>query len=111
MMRFLKQVFFLLALQIVTLVSGNIYAQGSGQEAVYLQTDRTTYIAGEPVYYKFYVLDAENGKLSEISKVGYILIRAANQNPVLKIKVDITSGTSNGRIVLPDSLISGVYQL
>jgi len=110
-MRFLKQVFFLLALQIVTLVSGNIYAQGSGQEAVYLQTDRTTYIAGEPVYYKFYVLDAENRKRSEISKVGYILIRAANQNPVLKIKVDITTGTSNGRIVLPDSLISGVYKL
>jgi hypothetical protein len=111
MMRFLKQVFFLLTLQIVALASGTIYAQSSGQEAAYLQTDRTTYVAGEPVYYKFYLLDAGTGKLSNTSKVGYILIRAANQHPVLKIKVDIAAGTSNGRIVLPDSLISGVYQL
>ena len=111
MMRFLKQVFFLWALQIVTLVPGNIYAQGSGHEVVYLQTDRTTYISSESVFYKFYVLDAEDKKLSEISKIGYILIRATNQDPVIKIKVDITAGTSNGQIVLPDSLISGVYQL
>lgn len=111
MMRFIKQVFFLLALQFVTLVPGNICAQVSEHELVYLQTDRTTYISSESVYYKFYVLDAENRKLSEISKVGYILIRAANQNPALKIKVDITAGTSNGKIVLPDTLVSGVYQL
>lgn len=111
MIRFLKQIFFLLTLQIVALVSGNMYAQDSGHEAAYIQIDRTTYIAGEPVYYKFFVIDAGTGKLSNISKVGYILIRAANQNPVLKIKVDITAGTANGQIILPDSLVSGTYQL
>ena len=111
MMRFIKQVYFLLALLTVILSSGTVFAQNSGKEAAYLQTDRTTYIAGEPIYYKLYVLDAITGKPSETSKVGYILIRATNQNPVIKLKVDITRGAGNGKILLPDSLNSGAYQL
>lgn len=80
-------------------------------EAAYLHTDRTVYIAGESVFYKLYVLDTTTKKRSDISKVGYVLLRGANLNAVLKIRVKIDEGVSSGSIQLPDSLTSGLYQL
>jgi hypothetical protein len=81
------------------------------QEAVYVQTDRPAYVTGESVFYKWYVLDATTRKKSDISKVGYMVLRAPKSNPALKIRVKVEDGLSSGRFVLPDSLPSGNYQL
>ena len=89
----------------------NINAQTKGSELIYLQTDRSVYIAGESIYYKLYVLDAATKKCSAMSKVGYIILRAVNSSPSLKIRVKIDAGLANGSISLPDTLTSGVYQL
>lgn len=107
----LKKTFILLVVQLVALTCCNINAQVTASEAAYLQTDRTAYIAGESVFYKLYVLDAITKKRSEISKVAYVLLRAANSNPFLKIRVKIDSGMASGSFVLPDTLTSGVYQI
>jgi len=110
-MRFYKRIFFLLGLQFVVLTCININAQTNDREVAYLQTDRATYISGETVYYKLYILDPVTKKRSDISKVGYILLRSAGSNPSLKIRVKIDEGMSNGSIMLPDTLTSGSYQL
>lgn len=88
-----------------------IFSQASGRETVYLHTDRRTYIAGETVLYKLYVLNATTNKRSEISHIGYIVLRAGNLNPVIKIGVKVEAGIADGFFVLPDTLTSGVYQL
>lgn len=95
----------------VELTCCSLYSQGSGNETVYLHTDRTAYIAGETVLYKLYVLDGATNKRSEISHIGYIVLRAANLNPVVKTGVKVEAGLADGFFVLPDTLTSGVYQL
>jgi hypothetical protein len=106
-----KKILIILAVQLVTLFCSDISAKTVSREVAYLQTDRTTYIAGESIYYKLYVLDSESRKRSEISKVGYVLVRSANSQSSLKIRVKIESGIASGSILLPDTLTSGVYQL
>ena len=96
---------------LIWLTSVSVYAQTVSREVAYLHTDRTVYIAGETIFYKLYLLDAATQKRSNISKVGYIVIRAAGQLPAIKCRVKTESGISNGSILLPDTLASGVYQL
>ena len=110
-MIFFKRTFILLIFQLVAFSGSYVNAMEINQEVVYLQTDRTTYISGETVYYKQYILDPATKIPSDISKVGYILLRSAGSKPVLKIRVKIDAGMSNGSIVLPDTLASGAYQL
>jgi len=111
MMILLKRILFVFLIQQVALTFCNVDAQTRGSEIIYLQTDRTVYIAGESIYYKLYVLDAVTKKCSGMSKVGYIVLRAVNSAPTLKIRVKIDGGMANGSISLPDTLTSGVFQL
>jgi hypothetical protein len=109
-MRFLKRTLMLVGLHLVVL-SGILHAQTNDREVAYLQTDRTSYISGEKIYYKLYLLDQASKKRSDISTVGYILLRSAGSNPCLKLRVKINDGLSSGSILLPDTLTSGAYQL
>ena len=108
MMTIFKRIFFIL---LVALFCFNMNAKAAGQEAVYLQTDRTTYVAGESVFYKMYVFDSVTKKRSDLSKVGYIELRAPKSDPALKNWVKVDAGIASGSLVLPDSLPSGVYQM
>jgi len=110
-MIFFKRAFILLIFQLIAFSGININALEINSEVAYLQTDRTTYISGETVYFKLYILDPATKKRSAISKVGYVLLRSVGSNPVLKVRVKINEGMSNGSIVLPDTLTSGTYQL
>jgi len=101
----------LILIQILILCCPCLGAQIIGQEVAYLQTDRTSYIAGESVFYKFYVLNADTKKPSDISDVGYVLVRAANSAPSLKLRIKINSGAATGSFDLPDTLSTGVYQI
>lgn len=106
----LEKTYFILALQLAAFICCNMNAQASGLETAYLQTDRTAYITGEPVYYKMYVLDAATKRPSDISKIGYIELRAERSDPSLKIRVKVNAGMASGSIMLPDTLSSGMYQ-
>jgi len=105
------KIFILFILQLIQVTSGSLYSEVSGNETVYMHTDRTAYIAGETVFYKLYVLDAATHKRSEISRAAYIVVRSANSNPVVKIGVKVDNGLADGSFVLPDTLTSGTYQV
>jgi hypothetical protein len=106
-----KKILIIPAVLLVALFCSNISANAISREVAYLQTDRTTYIAGESIFYKLYVLDADTRKRSEISKVGYVLLRTTGSGSSLKVRVRIDSGIACGSILLPDTLASGAYQL
>lgn len=97
--------------QLFALMYCNVKAENTVSEIAYLQTDRTAYIAGEPIFYKLYVLDEATKMSSNLSKVGYILLRNIHSNVVLKIRVNIQAGMANGSIALPDTLTTGMYQM
>jgi hypothetical protein len=80
-------------------------------EKAFVHTDRETYVAGENVFFKLYVLNDQNNKPSEISKLAYIILKPVNNEPVVKIRVSLSNGVSAGSFNLPDSLSSGAYQL
>ena len=88
-----------------------VFAQKTGTETIYMHTDRTVYTAGETIHYRLYLLDGATLKSSNLSMIGYILIRNAYQVPTIKCRVNIYSGISTGSISIPDTLSSGVYQL
>lgn len=80
-------------------------------ELSYLHTDRTTYVSGETVYYKLYVLNNELKTPSAISKVAYVLMQSAKSEPAVKIRIDLKDGIGSGQFEIPDTLASGIYQL
>jgi hypothetical protein len=107
-MKRLKQTYCLL---LIALTCCTLPLLAGNQETVYLQTDRSVYISGETVFFKLNVFDATTKKRSELSKVGYMELRAPKSAPVLKIRVSVAEGVASGSFVLPDSLHSDVYQL
>jgi len=110
-MRLIKRMFFIFLIFQLVLTNCNIQAQTNGTEIAYLHTDRTAYIAGESIHFKLYVLDAVSKKRSEVSKVGYVVLRTVNSEPSLKIRVKVDAGKGSGSVVLPDTLQSGIYQI
>jgi len=95
---------------LVALTCFTTNVQAAQQESVYLQTDRSVYVSGETVFFKLHVLDAATGKLSNLSKVGYVELRSPKSAPALKLRVSVSEGIAMGSFVLPDSLHSSVYQ-
>lgn len=110
-MQNIKRVVFLFLFLLSVLTDSTGFAQNSGSEFAFLHTDRTSYVAGELVYFKFIVLDVNSNKPSDRSKVGYISLRSMGKNKVVNITCQLEKGMTHGAFVLPDTLASGVYEL
>lgn len=102
--------YFLIACTALSLTAGGNSIQ-IGTEITYVHTDRNVYIAGEHIFFKLYIIDADSHKLSTISKIAYLVLRNNDQKPVAKLKLKTEGGIAYGNIFLPDSLKSGPYQI
>lgn len=91
----------------VTFIVAN--AANELRERVYIQTDKQTYLAGELMWLKLYLTDAE-GIPSSFSKIGYVelLDEAVAQ---VQIKIDLSEGIGTGWMELPATLATGNYRL
>ncbi len=76
-------------------------------EEVFVHTDKSFYVCGEILWFKFYVLNAKSHHLQDISRTGYVELINADGKPVLQGKVRIDSGMGNGSFNLPSTLESG----
>ena len=110
-MRRIKTTIFLLVTLYLVFAFSNISAQSHGAETAFLHIDKTTYIAGEPINYKLYVLDAKSKKLSNQSSIAYIQLTSDSLNIHSRKITKLVNGMSSGSFVLPDSLTSGVYKI
>jgi len=81
------------------------------QEKLYLHTDKQVYVTGEMLWFKAYLLNAENHRFSDLSKVLYVDLIDHNQTSVLREIYALDDGESNGSLFLPTSLQSGTYKL
>ncbi|MDD3322730.1 MAG: hypothetical protein PHS59_14925 [Paludibacter sp.] len=81
------------------------------QEKVYLHFDNTAYYRGETIWFKSYVVTAENNMLSPLSKVLYVELLTPEGDILETKKLKIENGQAHGEFTLKDSLYSGFYEV
>ena len=96
-------------LSILFLFCFSLKAEEQVYERVYVHTDKNCYISGEDVWLKFYVVNGDF-QPSTLSKVGYVEI-CNTERPQMQLKVALEKGHGAGKIKIPATLPSGVYQL
>ncbi|MEM9340977.1 MAG: hypothetical protein AAGA66_19745, partial [Bacteroidota bacterium] len=80
-------------------------------ESLYVHTDRESYLTGETLWFKAYVLDRDRLTLSRLSKVAYIELLDRENRPVIQQKVVLENGVGSGSMYLPVSMQTSGYAL
>lgn len=81
------------------------------QEKVYLHFDNIAYYLGETIWFKGYVVTAEQNELSPLSKTLYVELITVEGDVVETKKLKIEAGQCHGQFQLPDSLFSGFFEV
>ncbi|MEM8506702.1 MAG: hypothetical protein AAF717_02680 [Bacteroidota bacterium] len=81
------------------------------QEKVYLNHTGPILFSGEYLYYSFYCFNAQNSRLSTISKVGYVALVNENKEYVLEQKLKLEQGLGQGDFFVTTDLPSGTYKI
>lgn len=80
-------------------------------EDLWLHTDRESYVAGEVVRVKAYLLSYPDLIISKKDTYAYVELLDFYNNPVAKATIMLGQGTGDSQFLLPDSLVSGSYLL
>jgi hypothetical protein len=80
-------------------------------EHVLLQTDRELYLSGETIWFKMYVLVAQQNRLSDFSEVGYLELVGPDGVAISRMKTLLQDGQCSGTVKLPATMNSGRYVL
>jgi hypothetical protein len=81
------------------------------QEKVYLHFDNTGYYLGETLWFKAWLVTAENNRLSPMSKVLYVDLLTPEGDVLQSQKLKVENGQANGSFLLKDSLYAGYYEV
>jgi len=82
------------------------------QEKVHLHFDKPYYSLGDDIWFKGYIVNAEENKLSDVSKVLYIDLIDSQDSIRKTIILPIVNGLCNGNVKLSDSLFTtGNYHI
>ena len=82
------------------------------QEKVYVQTDNNCYFVGDTLWYKAFVLRADDNKPTNMSKLLYVELLSPDGVVVERQRIVVSSkGVTCGQFALQDSLYSGYYEL
>ena len=82
------------------------------QEKVYLHFDNNCYFKGDTIWYKAYVVRADNLSYTDMSRILYVELVSPDGLVVERQQVIVSAdGYSNGNFALRDSLYSGFYEL
>lgn len=82
------------------------------QEKVYVHTDNTCYFVGDTLWYKAYVVRADNLQPTDMSHILYVELLSPDGLLVERQNIIVApEGYTCGQFVLRDSLYSGYYEL
>lgn len=82
------------------------------QEKVYLHTDNNCYFVGDTIWYKAYVVRADDLHYTDMSRLLYVELLTPDGFLVERQQIIVSSdGYSCGQFCLTDSLYSGYYEL
>lgn len=81
------------------------------QHKVFVNTDKSEYLAGETIWMKAYVVDATTHKPDPQAKNLNISLIDINGKPVTAQSLKVENGYSHSEFQVPDSLAEGNYQI
>ncbi len=87
------------------------FSQSFAQEKVYLYFDNDNYFVGENIWFKAYVLMADNHHYSNMSKTLYVEMLSADGNLVDRLKLKIKDGQADGVFYIDPKLSAGFYEI
>jgi len=96
---------------IIGLLLSSLLSRSQPLEKLFVHSDKETYLAGEILWMKLYVVDAATRRPGTLSRSAFVEILSDEQKPVLQARIALDSGTGNGSFQLPFSLHSGNYWL
>lgn len=87
----------------------NSYADGTMIEKVFLHTNRSTYLTGEYMWLKAYVVNGKDHRPLDVSKVAYVEVLDQDNHTVVSLKLPLEGGVGHTAAFLPASMNSGNY--
>jgi len=81
------------------------------KEKVFLHVNSSLLFSGEKLLYKFYTLNTQNNQLSELSKIGWVVLVNSDKEEVFKHKIRLEGGKGYSDFFVPSDLPSGAYKL
>ena len=86
--------------------------QSQVQEKVYIHTDNESYFVGDTLWYKAYVVRADQLVPTDMSRILYVELLSPDGLLVERQNIIVSAmGHTCGQFALPDSLYSGYYEL
>ena len=82
----------------------------SGQERVYVSTDKDVYLVGEDIWYSVHCIDDKSGSYSNLSDVAYLQF-VSNEGVASTAKAALIRGRGCGRFRIPMTLPTGNYSI
>ncbi len=115
----IKKIFILFTAYIALTYSSNaqsetdeIFLQNEAyKEQVYLHLNSSLLFSGEKLLYKFYCLNKETNKLSDLSKIGWVILLNSDKEEVFRHKLKLAQGQSYSDFFIPSNLPSGAYKI
>lgn len=89
----------------------NAFNKQYPQEKVYLHFDNTGYYLGETIWFKAYVVTAEEHLPTTLSRVLYVELLNPEGDVVITKKLKVENGQCHGDFQLKDSLYAGYYEV
>jgi len=80
-------------------------------EKVYLHTDREHYLAGEDIWFKAYLVNAQTNQLFNTSNNLYVELISPDAKIIERKVIHLDKGLGNGDFKLNDSITTGTYRL
>jgi TonB-dependent SusC/RagA subfamily outer membrane receptor len=81
------------------------------QEKIYIHTDRSTYVAGEKIWYRIYVVDAILHRPSHASRYAYVELISPTGELISRDKIRPVDSLFHNNIDLPEDLPEGTYMI
>lgn len=87
------------------------YTSERPQEKIDLHIDKYFYVAGDTIWFKAYIVNAEENALSGLSKIVYVDLIDAKDSIRQTLKLPVESGLSWGSFSLTDTIKQGRYRI
>jgi len=81
------------------------------KEKVYLHVNSSLLFSGEKLLYKFYCLDSETNTISDLSKIGWVILVNSDKEVVFQHKLNLKEGQAYSDFFVPSNLPSGAYKI
>jgi len=80
-------------------------------ENVYVETDRTDYLAGDTIWFSAFVLDNLHMDSTSLSRILYVDLINSDNSPEKHLKLLISNGRTYGDFILNKNAKNGIYRL